>query len=271
MSKFFSTLFILCLAWSFATAQDVPCMPDPMFQDSVGVFPLPKDEMTNPDGGITEVACLNQPYEFVFTIVIGDTLFLQGAPFVLDSIRLDTEGAFGGLPSGLDYVCNPPNCTFLKDTSGCVVISGVPDNASDIGDNELTIAGTIFSGVLQVELTFPNPAIAPGSYSIEVADPDDAICTTSSLQSAFAVETTLTIAPNPVTQFANISFQADKREQYQLAVVDLLGRTIHQTIVQTTRGTNNIPLDCTDFHNGYYFLTLENTASHVTKRFVVHQ
>ena len=120
------------------------CTPDPSFADSTaGVYPLPYDEATNPMGGISDSACINEPYEFVFTAVVSESITVPGGTDVpLDSLILTDVS---GLPDGIEWACDPPNCVFEQNSLGCVVLFGTPNNEASIGDNELVIEATVFT------------------------------------------------------------------------------------------------------------------------------
>ncbi|MGB5026097.1 MAG: hypothetical protein WBO44_12155, partial [Saprospiraceae bacterium] len=66
--------FIVC------SVQSQNCLPDSIYRDSsAGVYPKPVSP-TNPNGGITKKACINKPYEFVFTVVVPDTVLVPAFP-----------------------------------------------------------------------------------------------------------------------------------------------------------------------------------------------
>ena len=114
------------------------CLPDSMYIDSSGfVFPLPYDSLNNPMGGIDKEACINQEFEFTWTLKVPDTVLFPGIPIPIpvDYFRIDTIGAISNLPSGLTYKCNPPNCLFDAGSLGCVIIQGTPLPALPLGDS----------------------------------------------------------------------------------------------------------------------------------------
>ncbi|MCP3930752.1 MAG: hypothetical protein GY705_16820, partial [Bacteroidetes bacterium] len=167
------TLCLLVSAFFSAIAQN--CTPDPNYVDEpAGVYPVPYHPDSSPDGGITEIACIGQPYEFTFTSVSDEFVF-NGNSYVLDSFVLT---GVQGLPDGLSFFCGPPNCVLYFGEAGCMVISGTPSETNIPGDYPLTITGTAFlQGLFSLDLTFPNENIYPGDYIITLEAADSPNCT----------------------------------------------------------------------------------------------
>jgi hypothetical protein len=270
MKQLYIIFAILLATTSFVSAQmGQPCKPDESLKDSLGVFPLPFDSLLNPQGGVKEIACLGKPYETVFTVAIGGALNFSGTQITIDSIRLATTGAVKGLPAGLTYQCSTPNCTFRKGTLGCFVIKGTTSETNIPGGYPLTIQGTVFSGVIPIDLTFPNELIAIGTYSIRVASASDDACVTSSLNEVSAQILSTRLAPNPVAEFGILNINAQQAGRYQFSVFDLFGRAMSTEIVFLQAGENQINLDANKLPNGMYIFSLNNGNTQVSQRFVV--
>ncbi len=262
--------FALAMASMSVMAQNTPCVPDETLQDSIGVFPLPFDEVTNPEGGITEIACINNPYEFVFTIVIGDTLVVSGSSIVIDSIQFSTDTALVGMPTGLTYECSTPDCKFFRDSIGCLVIKGTPDGSNSPGVYPLSITGTIFSGAIAAELTFPNELIAAGSYDIQLEEANSANCMTSSTLNIWdKSQLDLQFYPNPTTGYGTLNVEAPTTGVYQFRLFNLLGREIFYAPMQLNKGKNQMDMDFSFLADGMYLYNLSNGKSQLTKRLMV--
>jgi hypothetical protein len=265
----FSLLIFIGLGTSFA--QINTCTPDETFADSTaGVYPLPYDEATNPLGGITDSACFNKDFQFVLNIVVNDTITVGPISYPLDSITLATEGAVMGLPQGFSYACDPPSCSFPKNSVGCAVIYGKAENPADIGPNDLTIEGTFYTLGLPITLTFPNPALAPGSYTLWVLEEDDPDCTvfTSTGDLLRSVEEVRNI-PNPFAGNTTIEIVANQSEEVQFAVMDLYGKMVYQSEVQLVAGTNQIDFDGSQLPEGIYLYVIANGKGSVAQKMVI--
>lgn len=270
MKQLYIISAILLATSSFVFAQmEQPCKPDESLKDSLGVFPLPFDSILSPLGGIKEIACLGKPYETVFTVAIGGALNFSGTEITIDSIRLATTGAVTGLPAGLTYECGTPDCTFRKGKLGCFVVKGTTRETNIPRSYPLTIKGVVFSGVIPIELTFPNELIAVGTYTITVASADSEACMTSSLNEVSRQTLNAQLAPNPLAEFGILNINAQQAGRYQLNIFDLLGKVVSTEMIFLQVGENQIDLDANKLSNGMYIFNLKNDNTQISQRFVV--
>ncbi|MCP3928656.1 MAG: HYR domain-containing protein [Bacteroidetes bacterium] len=161
--------YILCLFLSIPfllPAQEFVCIPDSSIVSEDGgiIYPLPYDSIHNPLGGIDQIACVGESYEFVFT-VFNDTFNFQGNNIVLDSFILND---ILGLPEGLDYSCKDNNCVSYFGEYSCLVITGIPND--DPGEYLLEISGTAYVGGFSIQLTFPGDSLLSGAYILQLED-----------------------------------------------------------------------------------------------------
>jgi hypothetical protein len=265
MKKALLTSLVILSTLIAGQAQFGTCIPDPSYQDSMaGVYPLPYDALTNPTGGITDSACLNKDYQFVFTAVVGDSLNFGGFIYILDSLKIDS---LVGLPEGFDYNCNNPTCTFYQNELGCAVIYGKATNPADIGSHNLTIFAKIFTGGLPISLSFPNPLLAPGNFFLWVLPEDSPNCYvyTSAFEVASEFESIRNV-PNPFTGITTIEVDSREAGSYQLRVADMLGRVVHTQTVQINQGLNQVAFDGSQLPDGLYLYTFSNGRSQVTQK-----
>lgn len=239
------------------------CEPDPFYQDSTGVFPLPKSD-TNPDGGIGVDAVIGFPYEFNFTVGVGDSITVnllgQEVQLPLDSVVVnDVEG----LPDGLTYVCEPGTCSFPKNSIGCAVIKGTPLSSVTPGDYPLVITGTAYFPVFPSTfvITFPGDFF-PGDYTLTVLSE---LNSTNELEKNISVE----VSPNPTAGPLQINIQSDIFGDVNLKVTDLLGKVHHQEKANLTTGENRINFDGGHLNNGLYILVLENELGRVSQKVLI--
>lgn len=271
-----STLLSLCflLATFYSQAQIGQCTPDQSFQDSaVGVYPLPFDPATNPDGGITKSACKTFPYQFVFNVVVPDTVDFPGFGAIpLNKLTLATMGAFSNLPKGLSYVCNPPSCIFNKNTVGCVAMYGTVDASVAVGDYELLIAGTLGTGLgLDIPFTFPNAALYPGTYILKVESENSSTCYKVSTSEVRSKNYYGEMNPNPVGLEANLTIFSKKNSQLGIDILNISGESIYSQKILVQEGRNDTKLNVSNLSNGVYFYRISDTNESAVGKMVVQK
>jgi len=266
MKKILLALFLVAAATPFF-AQD--CEPDPLYADSVGVYPLPfvAGENGEPDtGGIPDTACVGVFYQTNFTIIV-DTFVINGLEAIPDYLEI-TEVA--NLPEGMTYACNPADCTYYPEIPGCASVYGIPADGTS-GNHSLQISGTayFFGGSISYPITFPDPSIAPGEYIINVRELDDENCgEPSSVESPTAINS-VAVAPNPFTDFTQISIQAATAGTYDFAVTDLLGRTVNRQTLDVRAGDNSFTFNGSDLAKGIYIYAISQGDKVTSGKLVV--
>jgi hypothetical protein len=264
-----SVLAFMCLFSSVWAQQTITCKPDATLPDtSRGVFPVPYTK-ENPKGGISDTACLNTFYDFVFTMIIPKQFTLAGLTVPINSVDIATSRAIENLPTGLNYTCNPPNCVFKAEEKGCIIISGTPTNASNIGQNDLKIKGVLRTGLLPLDVNFPNEQIAPGNYYLYLRPQGSKACLTSSTRELAATKLRMGNVPNPFTGFTQIEVEAELRGQFEFRVYDLVGRILQRRPVQITQGINRIPFEAYNLTPGLYVFTLTDGINTVSRKMVI--
>lgn len=265
-----SALTVLCLAGVLVAQQTVTCKPDSTIPDtSYGVFPLPYSK-TNLKGGISDTACLNTYFDFVFTLSVPKS-FNAGlfGELPVNSIQLSTTKAVENMPAGLSYTCNPPNCVFPAESRGCIIISGTPTDAADIGQTDLKIKGQVNS-VLPIDITFPNAQLfTEGNYYLYIRPQGSAACRTSSTRELAATKLRMGNVPNPFSGYTQIEVDADIRGQFDFRVYDLMGRLIQRRPVQISQGINRISFEANDLAPGLYVFTLTDGLNTVSRKMVI--
>lgn len=129
MSALFFTGMMITVGYTNAQV----CVPDPQYTQP-GLYP---DSIANLDSGMVGVL-----YSDTITAVVPtDTVDGSGNccnPVAIDSMVITS---IGGLPPGLSYQCEPPNCQFPGGTSACILISGTP---TDTGTFSITADVTAY-------------------------------------------------------------------------------------------------------------------------------
>lgn len=251
MKKIFvllTTLFIL----GNATAQD--CVADNTLPDTaVGVFPLPYSANLNPTGGIKDTACINERYRFVFTIAVAPTFNTSFGPISINSVEFATTGALTNIPKGVTYACNPPNCVFPKNTKGCVVLYGTPNDTA--GVYNLKITGLIRSA-FDISLTFPDPSIYPGNYYLILKPTGQ--CRTTDTDDIADLEISAQNNPNPFNGMTQLVINTKENGNFDFTVSDLLGKQVHRERLNLWEGENNVDFDGSRLAAGVYVYTISN-------------
>lgn len=271
MKNLILSILTLCsLSSALLAQQTVTCKPDPTLPDTaVGVFPVPYSAKT-PKGGISDTACLNTYFDFVFTLSVPKS-FNAGlfGTIPVNSIQLSTTNAVENMPTGLTYTCNPPNCVFPSGSKGCIIVSGTPTNANNVGRTDLKIKGQVNS-VLPIDITFPNAQLFDeGNYYLYVRPQGSTACRTSSTRELAATKLRMGNVPNPFTGSTQIEVEAEIRGQFDFRVFDLMGRSLYRRPVQISQGINRIPFEANNLAPGLYVFTLTDGFNTVSRKMVI--
>lgn len=150
----------LCWVMLLQAAWGQACQPDPTYINSEFIVNPPPDSIG--ESCSLNQGVLNEPYEQTFTIVVQDSIAvdLGGAPIAFDVISFTIDDIVG-LPSGVTYTCEPPDCVFTSNTVGCIILSGTP---TQTGVYSLIIQATMEANIgvdLTLPIEIPNQAGAP--------------------------------------------------------------------------------------------------------------
>jgi len=248
-------IFVLaCLTAMSVQAQEA-CQPNPMYLDTTGVFPSPYSE-ENPLGGIQDTVCVDQPYEFVFTVNVGDSISIPGlgAKFPLNYARID---GIAGLPSGLTYACNPEGCQVNNNTIGCMVISGTTSVSP--GEYPLEISAVVnlpFLGDLAIVIP---GAQFPGSYALQVQE-----CISST--DNFIEDKNQSVYPNPSNSTTHYEVISPSLIEVQWNVHEF-GKVVYSGKSYGKKG-ERLDLDLDFLPTGIYFIQISDGKRNSTQKWV---
>jgi len=265
MKKIFVLAFFSasCL---WATAQSGSCTANSTLPDSVVIFPQPFTP-ANPGSGISDTACVNAAYEFTITFNTPATYASPFGEIPINSIDLATEGAVTNLPTSMDYVCNPPNCVFLKDSVGCLKIFGTAtpgeENIYDLGVNVL-----IRTSLLDLPFVFPNDQF-PGNYFLHVKPAGSANCFVVGTDETLRDEIQLSVAPNPFSYLTQIQVTAKNTGNFEFRVSNMMGQQVHREAVRLYEGPNTLPFDASALPEGVYLYSIGNGKAAVSGKMIV--
>jgi len=263
-------LFFLGVCLPFAQAQ-ISCEPDTTLADSIVVYPLPYVEGVE-GTGITDTACVNSDFATVIQLKIPPSFDFQGTSVPLISVDMATEGAIADVPPSMDYVCNPPNCVFPKDSTGCLVLFGKAV-AGEEGEYDLKVNVTIridLGGSFGLEYTLPDGVLTTGNYYLNVKPEGSENCTIVSSVSDYLQESiSLRNVPNPFGDYTEIRVSSLVSGDFSFEVYNLLGQRVHNRKVRLNEGANFIPFDGSRLSNGMYQYVLRNKQGIVSGKMML--
>ncbi len=249
-----------------ARAQSPVCTPDTTVLQTINVIHPSPYRDTVPGSGIQQSACIGEPFALPFTILVPNVFVFGGVSLPLISAQLPVTGAVSGLPDGLSYTCNPPNCVMLANAPGCIQISGTPSAKNDTGAYELTIKFTISTGIGPLAAEFPG-SLFPGDYILRLNAPGQCENTTSiKLPEA---QWQVTTSPNPFTEQTSISF---RNEQAKAAVIHIFnngGVKVREFNTALSNGTNLITLKRDGLPAGLYYVTISAGPNRHAQRILI--
>jgi hypothetical protein len=268
------TLVAILCVFSAIQAHAQACQPDAQYRDSlVGVYPSPVTA-ANPNGGIKKAACIGKPYSFVFTVKIADTITVPLVGKIpLDSLTMATTGAVAGMPTGLTYACNPANCIFKKNTTGCVIIQGTPAATNTVKSYPLVISGKAFSSAISFlypngyGTTFPGD-LFPGSYDLKLLAANDPGCisATNDLKEV----SNFTASPNPTNGKTIITIESSVSDNFEFTLTNVMGQRLERRTLNIQAGTSAFQFDASNLPNGIYIYALSKGSRVVSNKLIVN-
>lgn len=257
-------LFALTIAISGSLAAQT-CVRDSTILDSTSLV-LPKAWTTEDPTIYTLPACINEPYSQSVTFNIPDMITLSGFTLPLSKITVAPTGAVVNMPAGLSYSCDPPNCEFLANTLGCMLIYGTPTPNNTPGDKEVTIKVTAHSLIVQ-PVDFPSQIAPNNKYFITIKE--TGACSPSGTNDLSGQISSIKNAPNPFAQQTEISIDVIEGGRYRFEVFNLLGKKVQDQSIQLGSGLNQFTFDAGELPNGTYFYSLGNGIGRVSRTFVI--
>ena len=255
------------LLWATHSAVAQTCEPATDLPDNTIVFPPPQSDL-NPEGGISDTAQISCDYEFVVTLANPGTF--QG--IALEAIAIPTQDAIDNLPSGITYLCNPPNCIIEADSTGCILLYGVPDDTNAPGAYPLVINGSLtLTGGSSIPIFYPGfPGLPSGTYDLHLKDaPGPGESCTTSTEDLLSASVSLRNQPNPTAGYTQIRVSAVISGTFDFVVTDLLGQVAHRERVVIFEGENTIEFDGSALPAGIYTYALRNEWGSVARQMVI--
>jgi len=224
-SLLISACLIVCAAFR-ADAQ--LCVPDPSYTQP-GIYP---DASTNVSPG-----CAGQFYIQDFTLVVPPDTTIAGFNFTINYMRIDSVS---GLPPGLQFACNPSNCTFPGNSRGCVNLYGIPPVT---GSYSLTVyvsgtASNPFFGTFNIPLSYSGYVLRVGAAPTLTSGSTPSLCVVNS-GTAWTQATgpmSYSYQWNTVPPSSNDTAFNLAAGVYQVTVSDTLGCATTDTVIVSNVG-----------------------------------
>ena len=207
---------------------------------SYGVIP---DTVVNFPGG-----SVNQPYSTDLNFKVPSTVTAElagsdptaqaviGSPiqgFVVDSVV--------GLPTGFDFACNMPNCSYSGGANGCANIFGTT-TTSGTYDVDIYITATVLVTV------FPGFPPAPVPQSTSFSGYKIVIGTAGTIEQIIAP---LKVIPNPAKNSITLDGITSSMKASSISISNIEGKEILSKKVDSTSSNS---IDLTDVKSGIYFV-----------------
>lgn len=258
---------VLCAAFSgqiFAQDTLATCVADTAFLNS-GILISPTPYVNDTLGeGIVAQACINEGYEVRFIVSAPPSITLIGIPVTVDSIRIDSVS---NLPEGLTYECTAENCIILADSISCIFLRGTPSANNTLGEYVLKIDLTVFTNILPLAISYPDPTLAPGSYILTLNEEGSANC--GEITPVFDQSdeyAPILVYPNPTSDVLNFEYEGSTRGAAHIEIFSAGGqRIIEQILVDPQNGHSS--LDVSKLGTGLYMLRLIDNEKVFNQKF----
>lgn len=225
MKKIFILLVLLFCLSQLASAQ---CTPDPAHTTEL-IYPNPTSTTIIYNKG-------TQRYDnFTLNIPKDTTVSVLGVNLSGDIVEIEVLNVLG-VPPGLGFECNPSNCIFPGNSSGCVRVGGTPIQE---GDFQVTIKMKAVISVLGTNTEYP----IEDNFNMKVLGPNSLSDVNYASSSFF---------PNPVESTLNIDLEG------RSAVVTLFNLMGVEVTKQKVFGIGKI--DTSELSKGVYFIVIEGDS-----------
>jgi len=249
--------FVLCLAAAglTTTAFAQPCIPNPLYADSVfGVWPDTTENFMNGYVGI--------PYSQDLNLIV--PVNAQDIDPTFPAVNIDSV-VFNGvsnLPPGLSVACASQTaapCTYLSTVLGCGVITGTP---TQVGTYEMTLDVTGYFSL------FGNPVpylISFTGYRITIDD------TTGELEMVSSGLAGVRSIPNPFAARTSVEFQLSRQGVVAVSIFNLLGEEVWKQNAQGKVGLNRVAFEAGTLQEGIYLYKVRSGKETFTGRMVLNR
>lgn len=258
----FITLGFLLLSLQLEAQDTLACNPDSTFIAS-GAIVDPAPYVNDTLGEGLPAACLITPYDLTIFVHPPATFSSGPVTIPIDSFRIDSVV---NLPEGLAYSCSTDDCTFAADSINCIYLSGTPTSENTEEVYELTIYLTVLTAAgFPIPATFPDPTLAPGTYSIAIFPEGSPECQTVPTLDFKTSSEWMSLYPNPVQERLRIDLDLAQSTNSILKIWNQNGALVKQVSLSDP-GAEDISVQ--DLPAGFYIATVQSDQGLYRAKFI---
>jgi Cu/Zn superoxide dismutase len=184
----------------------------------------------------------------------------SGAGYV-SAARDNADAIFAAVTNGLSTNASGAHLhRGAKGINGPVSINLVPNlvgNSFSVGFLTSSIPALMDSIVNGLSyFNFHTTANAGGEIRGQLGADLVQECLANSVFELNGTQFTVKVAPNPVSERLNVSFESNEQFNTQITISDLAGRQISAQNVQIQRGGNNLDVNMSNVNSGIYFIQM---------------
>ncbi|GIV28537.1 MAG: hypothetical protein KatS3mg027_2351 [Bacteroidia bacterium] len=266
-AQFIIGLFILTFGISIHTSAQSTCTLDPVFIASpkYGIWP---DSATNFASGQ-----VGQPYAQNITVKVPLDTVQSPIKICFTRFELLVPPSYPNynLPPGLTLTGNPSNLKFPGNANSCAIISGTPTTA---GTYTLHFQVDVYGTTILSSMSCPTPVNPNTGSKIQTQNIDYYVISISPASGINELTplSNLSSFPNPAKDKLNFTFNSQTSEIIQLQILDLTGKLVKFSSIESKAGSNSFSLDISELENGIYFYSLSN-KDHIilTNKFILNK
>ena len=245
-------LFLLSLTFTtlFATSGVAQsCSPGSNYADSLyGVWPSPSVGFP--------IATVNVAYSTDINFKVPDQIDDELVAVVPDAALLNGSNIISfellsvtGLPAGITYACNLPDCEYPGGANGCAILQGTPQA---VGSYPFVIEVSVL-----VETLFgPFPLTIPfDGYTIEVG-------LAGTIEQIISP---ITVSPNPANDEIKIEGITTSMKANQISILNIEGKVVAERQIKDVLNTT---FDLSALKAGIYFVNVSHASGNKTVKFI---
>ena len=271
MKKIIYTLLFISISYQFGFAQ---CIPHSYTGNHGWILP---------DSSQFPHAVKNQAFNTNIQIQVAhDTtgtfqvpvLGATAGTFVFDSITIHGVTTQPLLPNaiGIQYTCNPANCSFPGASNGCINVIVPSAGLTKVGTYRIIVTAVGKGTFTPTQLPIPSPQTITQVvdwYKIIVDSTGGTSLVENLNDFNFNEFNFLNLRPNPANDLASIEFYSPKSTLIKMYVMDMIGRNIFSDEWNTKNGINKNELNITGLANGIYLVSFNFEGRNFSKKLIV--